>query len=86
MAGVAGCPVATEEEAEAALAKAVADQDCGIVLLTETVAAGIRMQVEAIRLQCDRPLVVEIPGPEGPMPGRKSLRQFVQEAVGIRLG
>jgi hypothetical protein len=30
--------------------------------------------------------VVEIPGPEGPIPGRKTLRQFVQEAVGVRIG
>jgi hypothetical protein len=31
-------------------------------------------------------LIVEVPGPDGPMPGRKTLRQFVQEAVGIRIG
>jgi V/A-type H+-transporting ATPase subunit F len=86
LAGVAGCAVATAEEAAAALDKAVVEQDCGIVVITETVAAGIRRQVETVRLQRDRPLVVEIPGPEGPLHERKSLRQFVQEAVGIRLG
>ncbi len=86
LAGVAGQVVATSDQAAAAVADALARPDCGIIVLTERVAAGIRPQVEAIRLERDRPLIVEIPGPEGPLPGRKSLRQFVQEAVGIRVG
>ena len=86
LAGVAGQVVNSREEAAAALDAAAARPDCGIVALTEKVADGIRREVEAIRLQRDRPLIVEIPGPEGPLPGRKSLRQFVQEAVGIHVG
>jgi vacuolar-type H+-ATPase subunit F/Vma7 len=49
------------------------------------VAAGIRQQVERIRFERDRPLIVEIPGPDGPLSGRKTLRQFAHEAVGIRV-
>lgn len=86
LAGIAGQVVVTAEQATAAVEKAAAQPDCGIIVLTEKVAAKIRQQVETIRLERDRPLVVEIPGPEGPLPGRKSLRQFVQEAVGIRVG
>lgn len=86
LAGVAGQVAATAGQAAAALEQAAALADCGIVILTEQVADGIRGQVETIRLERDRPLIVEIPGPEGARPGRKSLRQFVQEAVGIRLG
>lgn len=86
LAGIAGQVVVTAEQAAAAVEKAAAQPDCGIIVLTERVAAKIRQQVETIRLERDRPLVVEIPGPEGPLPGRKSLRQFVQEAVGIRVG
>lgn len=86
LAGIAGHVVTTAEQAADALQKAAAQADCGIIVLTERVAAGIRPQVETMRLGRDRPLVVEIPGPEGPLPGRKSLRQFVQEAVGIHVG
>ena len=86
LAGVSGQIVNTPEEAAAALEAAAARPDCGIVALTEKVANSIRRQVEAVRLHRDRPLIVEIPGPEGPLPGGKSLRQFVQEAVGIHLG
>jgi V/A-type H+-transporting ATPase subunit F len=53
--------------------------------VTHAVAADARTEVDAIRMRLATPLVVEIPGPEGPLPGRKTLRDFVQEAVGIRL-
>jgi len=86
LAGITGQTVTTPQQAAAAVEQAVARSDCGIIILTDTVAAGIRAQVDAIRLERDRPLIVEIPGPDGPLPGRKSLRQLVQEAVGMRLG
>jgi V/A-type H+-transporting ATPase subunit F len=86
LAGVPGRAVATPQEAAAALAHAAARLEVSIVILTDIVAADIRQDVDRIRLELDRPLIVEIPGPEGPMPGRKTLRQLVQEAVGIRLG
>ena len=85
LAGIAGQVVTTAQQAAAAVETATAHADHGIIVLTEKVAAGIREQVDAIRLAHTRPLIVEIPGPEGPLPGRKTLRQFVQEAVGIRV-
>jgi len=86
LAGVAGQVATTAPQVAIAIEAAVAQADCGIIILTENVAAGIRDQVDAIRLARSRPLIVEIPGPEGPLRGRKSLREFVQEAVGIRVG
>lgn len=86
LAGVAGQAVNTAMQAAAAVEAATDRSECGIIVLTENVADGIRQQVETIRLERERPLIVEIPGPQGPLPGRKSLRQFVQEAVGLRVG
>lgn len=85
LAGIAGQVVITATDAAQALEHAAAQSDCGVVILTQQVAAGIRRQVETIRLNRERPLVVEIPGPEGALSGRKSLRQYVQEAVGMRV-
>ncbi|HTL74030.1 MAG TPA: V-type ATP synthase subunit F [bacterium] len=85
LAGIAGQAVASAPEAAAAVESAVAQRDCAVIILTETVADGIRPKVEQIRFEQQRPLIVEIPGPGGPMPGRKSLRQLAQEAVGIRI-
>lgn len=86
LAGVDGQVVTSVPQALAAVEALSARSDCGVLILTEKVAAGIRPQVDQIRLERSRPLMVEIPGPEGLMPGRKRLRQFVQEAVGMRVG
>lgn len=86
LAGIAGQAVTTPLEAVAAMAEAVQHSEYGIIILTEKTAAGLRAQVDALRQARTRPLIVEIPGPEGPLPGRKSLREFVQEAVGVRVG
>ncbi len=86
LAGVDGEAVATPEQAAVALGRAVARAELGVVVITDRVAAGIRRQVEAHRLTRERPILVEIPGPGGVLPGRKSLRELVQEAVGMRLG
>jgi V/A-type H+-transporting ATPase subunit F len=85
LAGVAGRAVTSAPEAELATKSVAAQPDCGIIILTEKVADGIRPLLEQIRFEWERPLIVEIPGPEGPLPGRKSLRQLVQEAVGLHL-
>jgi len=86
LAGVQGRAVTTLKEAQAALSAALDDAAIGILILTERVAADVRRQIDGVRSTRSRPLVVEIPGPEGPMPGGKTLRQFVQEAVGVRTG
>ncbi|MDE3068275.1 MAG: V-type ATP synthase subunit F [Verrucomicrobiota bacterium] len=85
LAGVDGRVVTSAPQAATAVAALAAQPDCGILILTEKVAAGIRPQLAQIRLERSRPLVIEIPGPEGPVPGRRSLRQFVEEAVGVRI-
>ena len=85
LAGIAGEAVAGRDEAVAALRRAAQQADLGVLIVTQSVAADARAEVDAIRLKMATPLVVEVPGPEGPLPGRKTLRDFVQEAVGIRL-
>ena len=83
--GVRGREVATAEEARVALAQAEADSTIGVVILTEAVAELIRPEVNRIRFGVPRPLVVEIPGREGPRAGKLSLLDLIREAVGIRV-
>jgi V/A-type H+-transporting ATPase subunit F len=86
LAGIGAQVAATAEEARIAIDDVAGRSDCGVIIITEKVASWIRPQVEMIRLTRDRLLIVEIPGPEGPLSGRKSLREFVQEAVGVSVG
>lgn len=85
LAGVSGRVVVDAAETRVALDEAVSKAECGVVIITERLADGIRPQIEAIRNERERPLILEIPGPEGPLPGRRGLREFVQEAVGMRI-
>lgn len=86
LAGVEGEVVADAAEAESAVRRMAEVPGLGILVLTDVIAAEIRPLVDQIRIEREQPLIAEIPGPDGPMPGRKTLRQFVQEAVGIRVG
>jgi V/A-type H+-transporting ATPase subunit F len=83
LAGVSGQAVASASEAVLAVESVAAQPDCAIILLTEKVADSIRPQVERLRLESQHPLIVEISGPNGSLPGHKSLRQLAQEAVGL---
>ena len=85
LAGISSQVAATEEEAQAAILSVLNRTDCGIVIITEKVADLIRLQVDMVRQERDRPLIVEIPGPEGPLAGHRSLRELVQEAVGVNV-
>lgn len=86
LAGIGTRVATTEEEARSAINETAGDPDYGVIIITEKVASLARPLVEMIRMERDRPLIVEIPGPEGPLPGRKSLREFVEEAVGVSVG
>ena len=58
LVGVNGVVVHTPAEVEAELAKAVADPDVGIVLLTEKLARDCRETVYGYKLRSSRPLLV----------------------------
>lgn len=86
LAGVEGRVVTEPKDAKAALEQLLDRPDVGILIISDVVAVGLRQEIDEARAERAFPLIVEIPGPKGPMPGRKTLRQSVQEAIGIRLG
>jgi V/A-type H+-transporting ATPase subunit F len=86
LAGINAYVASTADQAQRGINDAVASTDCAIIIITEKVASLVQSHIDMIRLEKDYPLIVEIPGPEGPLPGRKSLRELVQEAVGIKVG
>lgn len=85
LAGVEGQAVTSAAAAAAAVESAIARPECGVIIITERVAGLIRPLVDRICLEGERPLMLEIAGPEGALKGRKSLRELVQEAVGLRM-
>jgi len=64
---------------------AVQRPDVGIIILTDVVAEGIRDEVDEVRAKGVKPLVVELPGPAGPLEGKRTLLDLITEAVGVRI-
>ena len=83
-AGIMGQAVSNREEALEAL-KLAQRKSVGVVIITEEVSDWISAEVEQIRFGEALPLIVEIPGMNGPLPGRKSLPDMIREALGIRV-
>lgn len=85
MVGVRGREVSTEREANLALDAALEDREIGILIMTERTADLVRDRVEHLLFSEDFPLIVEIPDRSGTLPGRPTLREMVNDAIGIKV-
>jgi len=83
-AGLPGTVVQTPQEAVEALRFSVQRGD-GVLLIPEPVAEGIREEIDAVRFGEALPLIVEVPGREGPRAEGPSLYRLIRDAVGIEL-
>jgi len=83
-AGVEGRAATTPEEARAALAEQVEAGRAGILILTDRVAQAVEDEVNRLRFESRRPLVVQVPGLEGPAADRPDLLAVIREAMGVR--
>lgn len=83
LAGIDGTLAHTAEETNAALDRAMAMDDVAVVLITVRLAELCRARVDALRLHCPRPLIVEIPDRHGAR-GREDILRYVHEAIGIK--
>lgn len=85
LAGVRGQIVTTAEELNQALDAALANEEIGIVLVTEDVANLARQRVDTLMARSTTTLVVEIPGPEGPSPDRPPLSAVIRRTIGVKI-
>jgi len=54
-----------------------------VLILTEEVASYLETETAEWNLSGQFPLLVEIPGLQGKLPGRKTLVESIREAIGI---
>jgi vacuolar-type H+-ATPase subunit F/Vma7 len=83
-AGIPGRVVEGGEEAAEVLDEVYESGEEEIIIMTEQLANTIRERVNEIRFGTALPLIVEIPGPEGPSDESPALLDMIHEAVGIR--
>lgn len=84
-AGIRGATVADRDGARAAFREAVGRGTVGVLILTEEVSAMIERDVTEWQMKAEYPLVVEIPGLQGRLPGKKTLLESIREAIGIHV-
>lgn len=85
LVGAGGQTVKTREQASAAFDDALTYRGVKIIIITESVADLIREKLESFIFSENFPLIVEIPGKDGHLSGKKDLRQMVKDAIGIKI-
>jgi V/A-type H+-transporting ATPase subunit F len=83
LAGVPGIVVRNAREARRELDRLQQEAPQIVVVTTEQIANSIREEISGIRFGEEFPLIVEIPGREGPSEESPSLERMIREAVGI---
>ncbi len=85
LAGIEGVVVHEYQEVAEELEKVLEDESIGIVLMTKKLITLCRDLVYDIKLNRQRPLIVEIPDRHGDSSIGDSITSYIQEAVGIRI-
>lgn len=85
MAGIDGVVVHERAETETALRAAAKREDIAIVLMTEKLVELCRPLVDDLKLNCSRPLIVEIPDRHGNGRIKDTIARYVHDAIGIRI-
>lgn len=85
MAGIEGVVAHTSEEVNEALDFAVNDENIAVVLMTDKLVELCHAKVYDIKLNCRRPLIVEIPDRHGKGSTADAISKYVEEAIGVKL-
>lgn len=85
LAGIDGVIAHTHEEVLCAIKTAVKNNEIGILIMTEKTVDQARNEVLKLKLQCKRPLIVEIPDRHGSSRSQDRITGYIRDSVGIRI-
>ena len=85
LAGIEGAVVHERQELKAEIDKVLADQEIGVLLLTEKLGKEFPDIINRIKLERRLPLIVEIPDRHGTGRAPDFITSYVNEAIGIKL-
>ena len=83
--GVEGTAVCDAAEATEVFRDIAEGGGCRVLILTEEVADWLEELVVELELSGRYPLVVEVPGIMGRLPGRKTLVELIRQAIGVNV-
>lgn len=85
LAGIKGALAHEKEEAIAQLENAMKDKDVAIILMTKKLIDLCRERVYELKLNCPKPLIVEITDRHGTSEVAKTISGYVNEAIGLKI-
>ncbi len=85
LAGIEGVVAHEEDEVISVLEKAMKDKDGAIILMTEKLINLCRERVYEFKLNCPKPLIVEISDRHGTSDVTDTISGYVNEAIGIKI-
>lgn len=85
LSGIEGEVVATPEEVETAIKKAMKDKSIGVLLITENLCEMCSDLVYDVKLNHSRPLLLEIPDRHGSGRTKDSITRYVRDAIGLKI-
>lgn len=85
LAGIEGVVVHETEEVRKALDYSIADEEIGVVLMTDKLMKLCPELVYDIKLNRHRPLIVEIPDRHGQGRIKDSISRYVRDAIGVKI-
>ena len=85
LAGIQGVLVHEPEEVQTSLRDAMEIEDVAVILMTEKLVKLCPDLVYELKLNRQRPLIVEIPDRHGNGRARDSITKYVRDAIGVKI-
>lgn len=85
LAGIEGVLAHEKSEVITELEKAMKNKDVAIILMTEKLISLCKERVYELKLNCPKPLIVEISDRHGTSEVTKTISGYVNEAIGLKI-
>lgn len=85
LAGIEGVLVHEKDEVISKLEQAMKNKDVAIILMTEKLINLCKERVYELKLNCPKPLIVEISDRHGTSDVTNTINSYVNEAIGIKI-
>jgi len=85
LAGIDGVVVHTREDVVTAMDSCLANENLGIILITEKLAGLIPERIDEFKMKGHLPLLVVVPDRHGTKRSPDSITRYVRDAIGVRI-
>ncbi|WXR62323.1 V-type ATP synthase subunit F [Peptostreptococcaceae bacterium AGR-M142] len=85
LAGINNSIVHEESEIKRLFNKLLEDEDIGIIILTEIIMDKIKSEVEYVKRNRRKPLIIEIPDRHGSKRAEGNITKYIRDSVGIKI-